>query len=336
MRTPTHISLHLTATSTKNSNKYWPLLFIQESRDSTVSFRCWQAIVCTIPAKAKILRQREFGDASQRAKRFNNPWITYSKARTKPLFTAKAAGNNGSAAKTKISFKFPSKVIPTPSHNSFRYRFVIKQLSRNDLFKKYSNHINMAQEIRLQNERIQFANFKAKGLRFPQMPLVILSNRQLGNYFPAKSIFNRKVSAEDLILQRTSTKCVQNKWIEISKVAIENLVISQSAKKMAARQDLIRTSSTQALTIFFIRKERAYTKLKYSRVPQYDTSSNASAALLAGLLGFIISEKFGFEMVDSGDLYIAGMYFLLICFTLRIFFKIANSTGDATPVYSPK
>jgi len=36
-----------------------------------------------------------------------------------------------------------------------------------------------------------------------------------------------------------------------------------------------------------------YTKLKYSRVPQYDIVSGGSAALLAGFLGFLISEKFG-------------------------------------------
>jgi len=95
------------------------------------------------------------------------------------------------------------------------------------------------------------------------------------------------------------------------------------------------TESTNALSIFFIRKERAYTKLKYSRVPQYDTSSNASAALLAGLLGFIISEKFGFEMVDSGDLYVAGMYVLLVCFTVRLFYKSSMHTVNSTPAYSP-
>jgi hypothetical protein len=89
-------------------------------------------------------------------------------------------------------------------------------------------------------------------------------------------------------------------------------------------------------TVFFLRKEKTYTKLKYSRVPQYDTSSNASAALLAGLLGFIISEKFGFEMVDSGDLYVAGMYFLLFCFTIRIFIKTTSETTSSTPVYSPR
>ncbi len=62
--------------------------------------------------------------------------------------------------------------------------------------------------------------------------------------------------------------------------------------------------SSKALNRFdliFLRKERIYTKLKYSRVPQYDAVSGGSAALLAGFLGFLITEKFGLELTDSGD-----------------------------------
>jgi len=38
--------------------------------------------------------------------------------------------------------------------------------------------------------------------------------------------------------------------------------------------------------INFIRKERIYTKLKYSRTPAYDIISGGSAAILSGFLGF--------------------------------------------------
>jgi hypothetical protein len=50
-----------------------------------------------------------------------------------------------------------------------------------------------------------------------------------------------------------------------------------------------------------MRKEKIYTKLKYSRVPQYDAVSGGSAAILAGFLGYLITEKFGLELLDSGD-----------------------------------
>lgn len=74
--------------------------------------------------------------------------------------------------------------------------------------------------------------------------------------------------------------------------------------------------------INFLRKERIYTKLKYSRTPQYDIVSGGSAALLAGFLGFLITEKFGFELVDSGDFYFVFMYLVFLFFFIRFFFKL--------------
>ena len=80
------------------------------------------------------------------------------------------------------------------------------------------------------------------------------------------------------------------------------------------------TSTSSLLPIFdihFLRKEKLYTKLKYSRCPQYDIVSGGFAALLAGFIGFLISEKFGIELVDSGDFYIAFMYGVFAAFSLR-------------------
>jgi hypothetical protein len=76
--------------------------------------------------------------------------------------------------------------------------------------------------------------------------------------------------------------------------------------------------------INFLKKEKIYTKLKYSRVPQYDIVSGGSAALLAGFLGFLICEKFGFELVDSGDFYFLFMYTVFLIFAVRPFFKIVS------------
>ena len=73
--------------------------------------------------------------------------------------------------------------------------------------------------------------------------------------------------------------------------------------------------------IYFIRKEFLYTKLKYSRTQSYDIVSGGSAILFAGLIGFLTTEKFGFELVDSGDFYIFGMYFVLFIFSIRLFLK---------------
>jgi hypothetical protein len=77
--------------------------------------------------------------------------------------------------------------------------------------------------------------------------------------------------------------------------------------------------------INFLRKEKIYTKLKYSRVPQYDIVSGGVAALFSGFLGFLICEKFGFELLDSGDFYILFMYVVFLSFSLRPFLKITSN-----------
>lgn len=71
------------------------------------------------------------------------------------------------------------------------------------------------------------------------------------------------------------------------------------------------------LNINFLRKERLYTKLKYSRSPAYDIVSGGAAAIFAGFIGFLISEKFGFELADSGDFYYLFMYIVFIAFFFR-------------------
>ncbi len=73
--------------------------------------------------------------------------------------------------------------------------------------------------------------------------------------------------------------------------------------------------------IYFLKKERIYTKLKYSRVPQFDTTSGAIASLLAALLGFLVTEKFGWELIDSGDFYLIIMYLIFLILSLRLILK---------------
>lgn len=80
--------------------------------------------------------------------------------------------------------------------------------------------------------------------------------------------------------------------------------------------------------IFFLRKERIYTKLKYSRVPQFDTSSGAIASLLAALLGFLITEKFGFELIDSGDFYLIIMYLIFLVIIVKVYINTININNN--------
>lgn len=82
------------------------------------------------------------------------------------------------------------------------------------------------------------------------------------------------------------------------------------------------------INVNFLRKERLYTKLKYSRSPAYDIVSGGSAALLAAFLGFLISEKYGFELVDSGDFYYLFMYFVFLSFSIRPIVHTLNASNS--------
>jgi hypothetical protein len=90
------------------------------------------------------------------------------------------------------------------------------------------------------------------------------------------------------------------------------------------------------VNINFLRKERLYTKLKYSRSPAYDIVSGGAAAILAGLLGFLISEKFGFELVDSGDFYYLFMYAVFVSFSVRPLLVVAEANKSFWNVFSIK
>lgn len=90
------------------------------------------------------------------------------------------------------------------------------------------------------------------------------------------------------------------------------------------------------ININFIRKERLYTKLKYSRSPAYDSVSGGAAAILAGLIGFLISEKFGIELVDSGDFYYLFMYIVFLSFSIRPLLLVAEVDKSFIYLFSLK
>lgn len=90
------------------------------------------------------------------------------------------------------------------------------------------------------------------------------------------------------------------------------------------------------ININFLRKERLYTKLKYSRSPAYDIVSGGAAAIFAGLLGFLVSEKFGFELVDSGDFYYLFMYLVFLVFSIRPLLVVMSRSRSLFYVFTPK
>lgn len=102
---------------------------------------------------------------------------------------------------------------------------------------------------------------------------------------------------------------------------------SSLGKKSSVRRSTKPTANSLLWSLFdinFLKKEKMYTKLKYSRSPQYDIVSGGVAALFAGFIGFLISEKFGIELVDSGDFYTFFMYIVFLCFATRPFLRIMS------------
>ena len=64
--------------------------------------------------------------------------------------------------------------------------------------------------------------------------------------------------------------------------------------------------------------------------------SGGFAAIFAGFIGFLISEKFGIELVDSGDFYNAFMYGVFGVFALRPFLRIYSADNTLYHPLSPK
>ena len=136
---------------------------------------------------------------------------------------------------------------------------------------RYPNHI-ILDISRFQNSNItsnwtvSYRSFISKQQQFNNT-LNIISNIKLST----KSIINKNESTVKIINSSTFFNTKSNKNANYK---TNNLLWS-------------------LFDINFLKKEKIYTKLKYSRSPQYDIVSGGVAALFAGFLGFIISEIFG-------------------------------------------
>lgn len=124
---------------------------------------------------------------------------------------------------------------------------------------------------------------------------------------------------------------------------LEKAFLKAKDKKLGGRKDTFEKvwsmehikpiKSVSFFDIFdinYLKRERLYTKLKYSRSPAYDIVSGGAAAFLAAFIGFLVSEKFGIELVDSGDFYIAFMYAVFIGLSLKPFMRIIQSSQSLT------
>lgn len=124
---------------------------------------------------------------------------------------------------------------------------------------------------------------------------------------------------------------------ELSKLELRAAPRLLSLSDFTLKGTSVPSSLTSSIfDIHFLRKEKLYTKLKYSRCPQYDIVSGGFAALLAGFIGFLISEKFGIELVDSGDFYNAFMYGVFGAFAIRPLLRSYSQDNTPYSPFSPK
>ncbi len=217
----------------------------------------------------------------------------------------------------------------------FKYLFTFsKNLS-------FSNHLSFYQKFLfskdslLLNEIIK--NQKKYTIKYSHTNLAnFLSEEQQLFY---KNVFTPRLKVKHRVLDsKHFTKEIYdyltNSELQYDEKSLRLLVKNFSFKKKAP---IFKSNKLWALfNINFLRKERIYTKLKYSRVPQYDIVSGGAALLFGGFLGFLICEKFGFELLDSGDFYFLFMYVVFLCFAIRLFLKIMDANEPSWNVFSLK
>ena len=215
--------------------------------------------------------------------------------------------------------KFPNNIIldvsnDRTSHSSqyWVYRFLNNYKTNNFDFNSFTTHQSffLKKENLLLNKIIK--NQKKFTIKYSRSnPSIFLTKEKItffNNFFktPEKIknnlLFSKHWSKE--IYDYLNT----NETYDIKTLSRMIKNFSFKSNNTVFKEDKLRN----LFDINFLRKEKIYTKLKYSRVPQYDIVSGGVAALFAGFLGFLICEKFGFELLDSGDFYVLFMYLVFI------------------------
>nr|QPL15926.1 hypothetical protein [Strombidium sp.] len=137
-------------------------------------------------------------------------------------------------------------------------------------------------------------------------------------YFFTENEENKEeVTSDNYFFTKEFTHFLKSKKLS-SKLDLEYnkyLMFKKENKRYTPPKNYI--SLVNNINIYYLRKERLYTKLKYSRVPSFDIVSGGFAAFLAAFFGFLILEKFGYELPDSGDFWYLVMYLAFVRFIYK-------------------
>ena len=227
--------------------------------------------------------------------------------------------------------KFPNNIILDVSNTKMSYssqywvyRFLINFKTNNFDFNTFTAH----RPFLLKKENLLLNKILKKQKKFTvkysgSNPSIFLSKEK-------KEIFNKLFKTPEkvkhhLLFSKHWTKVIYDYLNTKEKFDVKTMSRMFRDFSFKDKNQIFKADNLWNLfDINFIKKEKIYTKLKYSRVPQYDIVSGGVAAIFAGFLGFLICEKFGFELLDSGDFYILFMYLVFISFFLRFFVKLVN------------
>lgn len=242
--------------------------------------------------------------------------------------------------------KFPNHILLDVSksfikHSSeywiFKYLFALKKKNYNF----FLNTLTFHKKFFLHKEKLIFnkliKNQKKFTIRYsfsnPALFLTELEKKFHKKVYEPRVKVKRKI-LEDKFIGKEIYDFLINSKKKYDEKTLKRLIRNFS---LNTTTDVFKNDNLWSLfNINFLRKEKIYTKLKYSRVPQYDIVSGGAAALFAGFLGFLITEKFGFELLDSADFYFLFMYLVFFFFACRLFLKIMDGKKSSWNAISLK
>jgi hypothetical protein len=211
---------------------------------------------------------------------------------------------------------FHDKDLPLFLDNTYVFKKYITQKNKNNTQKMLIDPKKFTIKPNFMNDAEYLKTWEKEGLNTLYKPTIIVKDLNSLNYFATYlqsqgRNFYMYINLSDSQYTRRGIKHLLHKYHTSQQFIPSNTQLN---------------TTQNLLNVNFLRKERLYTKLKYSRSPAFDIVSGGMAALLAGFIGFLISEKFGYELADSGDFYYAFMYVVFLAFSLRPLLTVSDST----------
>lgn len=148
-------------------------------------------------------------------------------------------------------------------------------------------------------------------------------------------LIDNKATLKAFLMNKSSFES-KNEYLIYYRHVFQRIYTSLNNFSFRNPQNNVSNSIFNLVNINFLRKERLYTKLKYSRSPAYDMVSGGTAALLAAFVGFLVSEKYGFELVDSGDFYYLFMYIVFLAFSIKPLLTVISYQDSFSKIISLK